>query len=186
MGKTILGFTYDEEDFNYFTGDKETWRKLHQQYNDDIPMDVYMSKGSYCGAIDRAPEKYKIGISDYDGWRYNSFEVWWNLDEPITKEEYEKLFMHDDLGDGDWYMLDKIIKERNLPYEDNIDLQNKNEKLYDKLWKEAFQRLLDEDYERYIKLWHESKQAYLKWLDNVYRTSYINNLKVNDQWETHR
>ena len=181
MAKTIYGFTYDEEDFNYFIGDDGVWDEINKKYNNNPPTKIVMEKGSYCGGsyIDYAPKKCKIGVDPEYG--DDVYEVWWNLSEPITKEEYEEIFLSADLGDGDWYTIDKIIQEKNLPYADHRELSNKDKNLYHELWEEAYQRLLDEDYKRYVKLWHESKQAYYKYIDKVYQAGYKQFAKTNKE-----
>lgn len=165
MPKTILGFTYSTEEFDLFCacGEDREDRMKRMSY-----LDALKSESFYGGA----PIYYRDGhtqagympITEEMKIDNEYVDIWWNLSEPVSKEWYFEVIIEPwDTGD---------IVEEILEHDYNVDTNNTSEKKYDKLWSKVYDEVKEDEYKRYLKLWHESKQAYYKYIDKIYQAGY--------------
>lgn len=177
MSKTIFGFTYEDEEFNLFICDDDAYKRLEEKYKGCIPDAVIDEK---LGLWDNHRLEDIEGLENADKYLVNStdYDIWWNLSEPMPKQEYYDIFLEGwDFEHVLSRLINKVIKERKLPYKDLNDLMNQDYDLYSELHEEAEKRLFDDDYEKYVKLWNKSKKEYLNWLDNLWKNEYLQAMK---------
>ena len=113
MAKTIFGFTYDEEDFNYFIIDNETWNKKELSEQEELELsscydyNCMTYEGDYTdGSYVEITDEFKV---DDEHW-----DIWWNLSEPVSKEMYWEFYDNATYDYEDFYYryAPKLLMEK--------------------------------------------------------------------------